>query len=125
MTGGLARAASGQQPQLPGALHGRGAVIDLELGVDPAEMRADGVHRDGQLAGDLRPGQVRRQIPLRRMLRIAALAQDLDALLSELQDRVGDELDRACCDLSRRCHAVDAAAGEYRSELRGQIELTT
>jgi hypothetical protein len=32
---------------------------------------------------------------------------------------------RAGCDLSRRCHAVDAAASEYRGELRGQIELTT
>jgi hypothetical protein len=30
---------------------------------------------------------------LRRMLRIAALAQDLDALLSELRDRIGEELD--------------------------------
>jgi hypothetical protein len=34
---------------------------DLELGVDVAEMRADGIRRDGQLAGDLGPGQVRRQ----------------------------------------------------------------
>jgi hypothetical protein len=30
----------------------------------------------------------------------------------------------AGCDLSRRCRAVDAAASEYRAELRGQIELT-
>jgi hypothetical protein len=29
------------------------------------------------------------------------------------------------CDLSRRYRAVDAAASEYRSELRGQLELTT
>jgi hypothetical protein len=28
------------------------------------------------------------------------------------------------CDLSRRCHAVISVAGEYRDELRGQIELT-
>ena len=30
VTAGLARAASGQQPQLPCALHGRGPVTDLE-----------------------------------------------------------------------------------------------
>jgi hypothetical protein len=33
----LARAAGGQQPQLPCALHGRGPVTDLELGVDAAD----------------------------------------------------------------------------------------
>src|SRR6266568_4254127 len=60
---GSARAARGQQPQFPGALDGRGAVTYLELGVDAAQVRADGVERDGQFAGDLRPGQVRRQIP--------------------------------------------------------------
>src|SRR5580658_273291 len=62
VTGGLARAAARQQPQLPGALHSRGPVPDLELGIDAADVRADRVHRDGQLAGDLRPGQVRREI---------------------------------------------------------------
>src|ERR1700761_6967695 len=50
------------QPQLPGALHGRGPVTDLKLGVDAADMRADRVRRDGQLAGDLGPGQVGGQI---------------------------------------------------------------
>ncbi len=42
VTVGLAGAASGQQPQLPGTLHGCGAVPDLELGVDAANVRADG-----------------------------------------------------------------------------------
>ena len=60
---GLARAAGGQQPQLAGALHGRGAVAGLELGVDAADVRVDGVHRDRQLACDLGPGEVRREIP--------------------------------------------------------------
>jgi glyoxylase-like metal-dependent hydrolase (beta-lactamase superfamily II) len=52
-----------QQPQVPGAPHGRGPVTDLELGVDAADLRVDGIRRDGQLAGDLRPGQVGRQVP--------------------------------------------------------------
>jgi hypothetical protein len=47
---GLARPAGRrQQPQLPGAPHGRGPVTDLELGVDAADVRVDGVRRDGQL----------------------------------------------------------------------------
>ena len=59
----LPRTANRQQPQLARAPHGRGAVTNLELGVDAADVHADGVRRDGQLAGDLRPGQVGRQIP--------------------------------------------------------------
>ncbi len=47
VTAGLARAAGGQQPQFPCALHGRGAVTDLELGVDAADVRADRARRDG------------------------------------------------------------------------------
>ena len=39
VTAGLTRAADRQQPQLPCALHGRGAVTDPELGVDAAEVR--------------------------------------------------------------------------------------
>ena len=39
--------ACGQQPQFPGALHGRGPVTDLELGVDAADVRADRARRDG------------------------------------------------------------------------------
>jgi hypothetical protein len=73
---------------VPGALHGRGAVTDLELGVDPAEMRADRVHRDGQLAGDLRPGQVRRQIPQHSEL---ARAEFLDIQRRGLVSRRGWE----------------------------------
>jgi hypothetical protein len=39
-----------------------GAVVGTELGVDPADMRVDGVKRDGQFACDLRPGQVCREV---------------------------------------------------------------
>jgi hypothetical protein len=39
-----------------------GAVVGTELGVDPADMRVDGVQRDGQFACDLRPGQVCREV---------------------------------------------------------------
>ena len=42
----------------------------------------------GTIAADLRNVAL-----LRRMLRIAAPAQDVDALLSELRDRIGEELD--------------------------------
>ena len=62
VTAGLPRPAGRQQPQLPGVPHGRGPVPDTELGVDAADVRVDGVRRDGQLAGDLGPGQVGRQI---------------------------------------------------------------
>src|SRR5690242_10726009 len=51
-----------EEPQLAGTSDRRGAICDTELGVDAADMRADRVRRDGQLAGDLGPGQVRRQI---------------------------------------------------------------
>jgi hypothetical membrane protein len=71
---GLARPAGRrQQPQFPGAPHGRGPVTDTELGVDAADMRADGVRRDGQLAGDLGPGQVGRQVPQHPQLARAEL----------------------------------------------------
>jgi glyoxylase-like metal-dependent hydrolase (beta-lactamase superfamily II) len=64
VTAGLALPAGRrQQPQVPGAPHGRGPVTDLELGVNAADLRVDGIRRDGQLTGDLRPGQVGRQIP--------------------------------------------------------------
>lgn len=56
VTPGLTCAAGRQQPQFPRAPHGRGAVTDLELGVDAAQVRADGVRRDGQFAGDLWAG---------------------------------------------------------------------
>src|SRR5580692_4365472 len=52
-----------EEPQLAGTPDRRGAIYDTELGVDAADVRADRVRRDGQLAGDLRPGQVRRKIP--------------------------------------------------------------
>ncbi len=54
VTAGLARPAGRQQQQFPGTLHGRGAVTDLELGVDAADVRADGVRRDGQFVGRYR-----------------------------------------------------------------------
>ena len=47
VTAGLPRPDGGQQPQFPGALHGRGSVTDLELGVDAADVSVDGVRRDG------------------------------------------------------------------------------
>jgi hypothetical protein len=50
-----------EKSQLAGTVDGCGAVIGAELGVDAADLRADGVDRDGQFAGDLGPGQVRRQ----------------------------------------------------------------
>src|SRR6266567_4713491 len=63
VTAGLARASAREQPQLPRALHRRGAVLDTELGVDAADVLADGAHRPRQLAGDLRPAQVPPEIP--------------------------------------------------------------
>src|SRR6266700_1080192 len=58
-----AQAAAREQPQFPRALHRRGAVPDTELGVDAADVRADGVHRHRQHGCDLGPGQVRREVP--------------------------------------------------------------
>src|SRR5580700_4092676 len=52
-----------EKPQLAGTSDRRGAICDTELGVDAADLRADRVRRDGQLAGDLGPGQVRGKIP--------------------------------------------------------------
>ena len=46
----LTRRAGRQQPQLSGALHCRGAIAGLELGVDVAHVGADGVQRgDGDV----------------------------------------------------------------------------
>ena len=50
MTGRLARAFGRQQPQFSRALHGRGAMTNLKLGVKTAKVRADRVQRDGQFA---------------------------------------------------------------------------
>ena len=44
----------GQQAQLAGAGDGLDAAVGVELGVDVAHVRADGVRRDEQLGGDLR-----------------------------------------------------------------------
>src|SRR5271165_5073747 len=52
-----------EEPELAGTTDRRGAIGGTELGVDAADVRADRVRRDRQLAGDLRPGQVRRKIP--------------------------------------------------------------
>ena len=63
-TANTALAADGcEEPQLAGTSDRRGAIRDTELGVDAADMRADRVRRDGQLAGDLGPGQVRGEVP--------------------------------------------------------------
>ncbi len=62
VTTGLTRAADRQQLHFPRALHGRGAVTGLKLGVDVPDMGVDRVHRHRQLAGDLGPGQVRREV---------------------------------------------------------------
>src|SRR5258708_5165834 len=51
-----------EQPQFAGALYGGGTVADLELGEDVVDVSVDGVQRDEQFAGDLRPGQVGRQV---------------------------------------------------------------
>ena len=51
-----------KEAQFTGALDRGGAVVGTELGVDPAQVRANCVQRDGQLIGDLRPGQVRREV---------------------------------------------------------------
>ena len=65
--------ASREQPHLSCAPYRRGTILSLELGVDVADVGVDGVHRDRQLAGDLRPGQVRRKIPQHPQLARAEL----------------------------------------------------
>src|ERR1700732_1916191 len=55
-----------EEPQLAGTSDRSGAICDTELGVDAADVRADRVRRYGHLAGDFRPRQVRRKIPLAR-----------------------------------------------------------
>ena len=47
VTAVLTRKACRQQPQFPGALHRRGAITGVELGVDVADVCVDRVHRDG------------------------------------------------------------------------------
>jgi pimeloyl-ACP methyl ester carboxylesterase len=52
----------GEQAQVPGPGDGFGAAVGAQLGVDVAHVGLDGVVRHRQFAGDLRPGQVGRQI---------------------------------------------------------------
>jgi len=59
---GRSGAADGQQPQFAAPLHRRGPVGGAELGIDPADVAVDGVHRYRQLAGDLTASEVRRQV---------------------------------------------------------------
>src|SRR6201985_331085 len=61
--GSLVCAADWEEPQFAGTVDCCGAVVDSEFDEDPADMRVDSVQRDGQLACDLRPGQVRRKVP--------------------------------------------------------------
>src|SRR6185312_8233982 len=58
-----------------GALDRLGTTVRAELGEQVAYMRPDRMHRQGQLAGDLRRGQVGRHIPQYPDL---ALAQRID-----------------------------------------------
>src|SRR6059058_4005236 len=59
----LVTRAGGKQAQLACALDSRGATARIELRVDTAHVRVDGVHREIQLARDVRSGEVRRQEP--------------------------------------------------------------
>jgi hypothetical protein len=52
----------GQQAEGTGARDGLRSAVRAELGVQVAQVGPDGVTRDVQLAGDLRPGQVGRQV---------------------------------------------------------------
>ena len=47
-----------EQPQLPCARDGRGAIARAELGIDAADVGVDRVDGDVELARDLRPRQV-------------------------------------------------------------------
>src|ERR1700733_7897631 len=51
-----------EQVDTAGALDRLGATVHAELGEEVAYVRPDRVHRQGQLAGDLRRGQVGRQV---------------------------------------------------------------
>jgi hypothetical protein len=52
----------GEQAEGAGALDGLAAAVHAELGVQVAHVGGDGVHRQGQLAGDLLSGQVSWQV---------------------------------------------------------------
>src|SRR6202020_3685526 len=72
----MLRTAGGcEEPQFAGTPDRRGAICDAELRVDAADVRTDRVRGDGQLAGDLRPGQVRRKIPQYSQLARAGFCQ--------------------------------------------------
>src|SRR6185295_4928240 len=51
-----------EQAEAAGALDRLGATVRAEFGEEVAYVRPDRVHRQGQLAGDLRRGQVGREV---------------------------------------------------------------
>ena len=60
-----------QQAEGSGARDGVGSPVRAELGVQVAHMGADGVDRDVQLAGDLRPREIGRQVAQHAQLALA------------------------------------------------------
>src|SRR5580698_9427863 len=66
-------ALAAEQPHLPCPPHCRRTILRLEFRVDVTYVGVHCVHRDRQLAGDLRPGQVRREIPQHPQLARAEL----------------------------------------------------
>ncbi len=53
----------GEQAEGAGPLDGLAAAVRVQLVVDVAHVRPDGVHRHRQLPGDLLHGQAGRQVP--------------------------------------------------------------
>src|SRR5260370_10223678 len=64
-----------EQAQGAGAGDGLAAPVRAELQVEVVDVGLDGVRRDGQLAGDLRPGQVGRQVAQHADLAVAERLQ--------------------------------------------------
>ena len=69
-----------EQAEGAGSRDRLGATVHAELGEQVAYVRPDRVHRQGQLPGDLRHGQVRRQVPQHPDLTLAKRIYQADGV---------------------------------------------
>jgi NADPH-dependent 2,4-dienoyl-CoA reductase/sulfur reductase-like enzyme len=114
----------GQEAEGAGVLDGRGAAVSAELGVQVVHVGFDGVGRDIQLAGDLWPRQVGRQVAQPQDLAVAQRLQRRAAARQAAARSAGRPVSSGCR-RSGRCARCRAGRGAPAGPARGAAGKTT